>query len=133
MLVSRDVRVDEQSFMNQQYSSWTVQKYETLIFDPCEITTSQPRSEPYMQSYKEPTVSDLINTCTTIPTNPTKSDSEVQPSSSTHVSFHHSHSHACYNLLNLLYQVCHNNHLHQNFLSHQIPYHLQNPYLRNHV
>ncbi len=87
MLVSRDVRVDEQSFMNQQYSSWTVQKYETLIFDPCEITTSQPRSEPYMQSYKEPTVSDLINTCTTIPTNPTKSDSEVQPSSSTHVSF----------------------------------------------
>jgi hypothetical protein len=48
MLVSRDVRVDEQSFMNQQYSSWTVQKYEPLIFDPCEITTSQPRSEPYM-------------------------------------------------------------------------------------
>jgi len=86
MLVSRDVRVDEQSFMNQHYSSWTVQKYETSIFDPCEITTSQPRFEPYMQSYKEPMASDLIDTSTTIPTSSTKSDSEVQPSSSTHVS-----------------------------------------------
>ncbi len=48
MLISRDVRIDEQSFMNEHYSSWIIQKYENLIFDPCETITSQLRSEPWM-------------------------------------------------------------------------------------
>lgn len=133
MLVSRDVRVDEQSFMNQHYSSWTVQKYETSIFDPCEIIhhnlglhhTGNHTKNPWrvislthLRPYQQFLRSQIV---------------KFNPVLQLMFHFHHSQSHPCYNLLNLLYQVCHNNHLHQIFLSHQIPYHLQNPYLRNHI